>query len=159
MRTSVTIEELNAWSNTIQAITCTQIDTMEHLPEHRTPIARKPNTPRKGEMRDKTLDKHENSSAQDGAEKHHEVAAQMKALKSEHRKLRLHYVRKAKERLRKMEEAIKKEGAEDVEPTVPLDQVVTEVICDFEESNIEKIDQELQKHLDRIQVLCAKLRK
>jgi len=158
MEASITMEETKALSKTF-AVTETQSNTSNSSPEHRAPTTRKPKTPLKDKMGDSTLDKYSIASDRSEAENRHRAAAQLKAFKAERRKLRLHYIRKLKERLRRMEEAIKKENADNIEPAVPLDQVVMEVIRNLEESKMEKIDQELQKHLDGIQALCAKLRK
>jgi hypothetical protein len=155
MRNSMVVEEVEVIRGTMAA----QTDTMNSTPNRTTSTTSKPKTPRKSKSKDMKIEKREMSRERDEWEKQNQASAEMKARKAERRKLRLHYVRKAKQRLRRMEKSIENEGADDVEPTVPLDLVVREVTLSREITEVERIDKELQKHVDGIQTLCAKLRK
>lgn len=143
----------------VRGIMAVQTIATDPSPDRTTSVTIKPKTLRKNESRDKKIDKDEISREHDKREKQNQAVEEMRARKAERRKLRLHYVRKAKERLRRMEETIENEDTGDMEPTVPLDQVVGDVTRNRETAEVEKIDKELQKHVDGIQTLCAKLKK
>lgn len=76
----------------------------------------------------------------------------------ERRKLGLHYITKAQLRLRQMEESIKNQQVHSHKLAVPLDPTVMEVTRDRETKKVEEIEEMLQKHIDGIQTLCAKLK-
>lgn len=92
-------------------------------------------------------------------EKREQTQAQLRARIVERRKLSLHYVLKAKHRLQRIEKSIRNQQVGDREVASPLDQVVEDVIREHEFKEVIEVAQQLQKHIDGIQVLCAKLKK
>jgi hypothetical protein len=122
-------------------------------PEHKLPITPRSKTPGNTKTKEKPDDevKERNQQAKGRAE--------LKKRIMERRKLGLHYILKAQLRLRNMEESIKNQHLQDHELVVPLDETVMEVTRDHDIKKIEEIEEELRKHIDGIQTLCAKLKK
>ncbi|KAK5052664.1 hypothetical protein LTR84_002529 [Exophiala bonariae] len=122
-------------------------------PEHKLPIIPRSKTPGNTKTKEKPNEvlKERDQQAKGRAE--------LKKRIMERRKLGLHYILKAQLRLRNMEESIKNQHLHDHELAVPLDRTVMEVTRDREIKKVEEIEEELQKHIDGIQTLCAKLKK
>lgn len=93
-------------------------------------------------------------------EKREQTQAELRARIVERRKLSLHYVLKAKHRLQRMEKSIRNQQLGDRgEVAGPLDLVVVDVTREHEFKEVIENADQLRKHIDGIQVLCAKLKK